>query len=48
MPSREQVERVTDQFVKSNRDAGKTLSREQVREQVVRHAKRIDQKTKKQ
>tara|TARA_R110000787_G_scaffold74187_2_gene165059 strand:+ start:4393 stop:4542 length:150 start_codon:yes stop_codon:yes gene_type:complete len=44
MPSREQVEKVTDSFMKSNREAGNTASREQVRAEVVRHAKRIERK----
>jgi|TARA_R110002110_G_scaffold366605_1_gene576657 hypothetical protein len=48
MPTREEVERITTKFMQSNRAAGNNASREQVREEVVRHAKRIDKKTKKQ
>jgi hypothetical protein len=38
MTSREQIERVTNQIVDSQRKQGKQVNREQIRERVVRQA----------
>lgn len=38
MPNREQIERVTNQIVNAQRQQGKQVNREQVRERVVRQA----------
>ena len=46
MPTREQVERVTDRVVKENRNAGKNVSREEVRTEIVKRAKRNEQRNK--
>ena len=46
MPSREQVERITNRFYNQSRESGKNQSRESIRKEVVKRAKRIENKTK--
>jgi hypothetical protein len=47
MSSREHVEQLTNRIYQSERKQGKQVSRESIREQVVRTAKRNDQKSQK-
>ncbi len=47
MSSREHVEQLTNRISQSERNQGKQVSREAIREQGVRRAKRNDQKSKK-
>jgi len=47
MSKREHVEQLTQRIYESERKQGKQVSRESIREQVVRTAKRNDQKRKK-
>lgn len=47
MPSREQVERVTERLYTEQRQTGNNVSREQVRAEVVRRAQNIDKKNNK-
>ena len=47
MSNREHVEQLTQKIYESERKQGKQVSRESIREQVVRTAKRNDQKRKK-
>jgi hypothetical protein len=42
MPSKEQVDRVADKLYTDAKARGENVSRDQVRDQVVEHAKRID------
>jgi hypothetical protein len=44
MPSKEQVERVTNKLYTEQRQSGRDVSREQVRAEVVKRAQRIDNK----
>jgi hypothetical protein len=46
MPTREQVERVTNRIIKENQNAGKNVSREIVRAEIVKRAKRNEQRNK--
>ena len=47
MSTREQIEQLTQRIFNAERKQGKQVSRENIREQVVRTAKRNDQKSKK-
>jgi hypothetical protein len=47
MPSKEQVERVTQRLYTEQRQSGNNVSREQVRAEVVKRAQRIDKKNNK-
>jgi hypothetical protein len=44
MPSKDQVERVTDRMYKDARQSGQSVSRDQVRQEVVKRAQRLDNK----
>lgn len=44
MPSREQVDRVSEKLYREARQSGRDVSREAVRADVVKRAQRIDQK----
>lgn len=44
MPTREQVERLTKKFYQDAQREGRNVSKEQIREELVKRAKRIDNK----
>ena len=44
MPNREQVERITDRLYKDARSTGQPVTREAIRKDVVKRAKRLDNK----
>jgi hypothetical protein len=46
MPSKEQVDRVSEKLYKEQKQSGRDVSREAVRAEVVKRAQRIDQKSK--
>lgn len=46
MPSREQVERITNRFYKESKEAGSNASRDDIRKEIVKRAKRIENKNK--
>lgn len=46
MPSREQVERITNRFYQESRETGSNVSRDEIRKEIVKRAKRIENKNK--
>lgn len=46
MPSKEQVDRVSEKLYREQKQSGRNVSREAVRAEVVKRAQRIDQKSK--
>ena len=44
MPSRDQVEKLTDKMYRDAKQTGQNVSREDVRQEVVKRAKRLDNK----
>jgi hypothetical protein len=44
MPSRDQVERLTDKMYRDAKQTGQNVSREDVRQEVVKRAQRLDNK----
>ena len=44
MPSRDQVEKLTDKMYRDAKQTGQNVSRENVRQEVVKRAKRLDNK----
>ena len=46
MPSKEQVDRVTERLYKQEKQSGHNVSREAVRAEVVKRAQRIDNRSK--
>ena len=46
MPSKEQVDRVSEKLYKEQKQAGRDVSRDAVRAEVVKRAQRIDHRSK--
>ena len=46
MPSKEQVDRVSEKLYKEQKQSGRNVSREAVRAEVVKRAQRIDNRPK--
>jgi len=46
MPSKEQVDRVSEKLYKEQKQSGRDVSREAVRAEVVKRAQRIDNRSK--
>lgn len=46
MPSREQVERITNRFYKDSKQTGSNVSRDEIRKEIVKRAQRIENKNK--
>lgn len=46
MPSKEQVDRVTERLYKQEKQSGQNVSRDAVRAEVVKRAQRIDNRSK--
>ena len=46
MPSKEQVDRVSEKLYKEHTQSGRKVSREAVRAEVVKRAQRIDNRSK--
>lgn len=46
MPSKEQVDRVSEKLYKEQKQSGRNVSREAVRAEVVKRAQRIDNRSK--
>ena len=42
MPNRDQVERITDKFFKESKQLGRSVSRDEIKKEIVKRAKRID------
>jgi|MDSZ01.1.fsa_nt_gb hypothetical protein len=47
MPNREQVERITNRFYKESKESGGSVSRDEIRKEIVKRAQRIDKKNNK-
>jgi hypothetical protein len=46
MPSKEQVDRVSEKLYREQKQSGRNVSREAVRAEVVKRAQRIDNRSK--
>tara|TARA_Y100001938_G_scaffold146104_1_gene224273 strand:+ start:539 stop:682 length:144 start_codon:yes stop_codon:yes gene_type:complete len=42
MPNRDQVERITNKFYKESKQLGRSVSRDEIKKEIVKRAKRID------